>query len=89
MQHVSSILWLLGFLGLGALVFKLLKGLTTLKQNLEDAQIIDLTKKISEKKILIDGKERTAQELLREFQEAAKKYHEFDTDDDPNGKPTG
>lgn len=53
----------------------------------KDAEVIDLTKKIQDQKIVIDGKEKTADELLAEYRKQAEDYHKFDSDDQSNKPP--
>lgn len=81
---VKLILAVIGLGGLGLFINEILGIINRGRTASKNADVLDLTKRIQDQKIIIQGKEKTAQELLGAYRREAEKFNEFDSNDDPN-----
>jgi hypothetical protein len=81
---VSLVLAIVGLGGLTLLIHEIIEALNRGNIAQKDAQVLDLSKKIQDQKINLNGEEKTAQELLDAYRKQAKEFNSFDNDDDPN-----
>lgn len=76
----------------GAIVLAFLIGIFSSKKTArEDAKVIDLTARIKDNIAKAQGAQKTADEQVRDYEDALKKYDSnfyTDGDDDGDGKPS-